>query len=136
MTNTIQLEGSEVGKITLLKKDLPYKNGQRAKEKKTYNQYRYNGIVFNVESSNKFCNLFDTEELYSVEFIDKGITDVEMIDAEGNTTTKSVRSLEFDNCQSINQAEKLANGEVRIKRIYKTLDAAPVTDSLLESLTA
>ena len=135
MTNTIQLEGSEVGKITLLKKDLPYKNGQRAKEKKTYNQYRYNGIVFNVESNNKFCSLFETEELYSVEFID-GMRDVDMIDSEGNATTKSVRTLEFDNCQSLNQAEKLANGEVRIKRIYKTLDAAPVTDSLLESLTA
>lgn len=135
MTNTIQLEGAEVGKITLLKKALPYKNGQRAKDKKTYNQYRYNGIVFNVESDNKFCMLFDSEELYSVEFID-GTREVEEIDSEGVTTMKSVRTLEFDNCQSLNQAEKLANGEVRIKRIYKTLDAAPVTESLLESLTA
>jgi hypothetical protein len=135
MNTTIQLEGAQVGKITLLKKDLPYKNGQRAKDKKTYNQYRYNGIVFNVESTSKFCSLFDAEDLYSVEFID-GMRDVEMIDSEGNTTTKSVRTLEFDNCQSVNQAEKLANSEVKIKGIYKTLDAAPVTESLLASLTA
>lgn len=135
MTNTIQLEGIEVGKITLLKKNLPYKNGQRAKDKKTYNQYRYNGVVFNVESDNKFCTLFDAEELYSVEFIE-GMRDVEVVDSEGNTTTKAVKSLEFDNCQSLNQAEKLANGEVRIKRIYKSLEASPVTESLLESLQA
>lgn len=135
MTNTIQLEGIEVGKITLLKKNLPYKNGQRAKDKKTYNQYRYNGVVFNVESDNKFCTLFDAEELYSVEFIE-GMRDVEVVDSEGNTTIKAVKSLEFDNCQSLNQAEKLANGEVRIKRIYKSLEASPVTESLLESLQA
>lgn len=135
MTNTIQLEGAQVGKITLLKKALPYKNGQRAKDKKTYNQYRYNGIVFNVEADNKFCSLFDNEELYAVELI-QGKRDVEMVDTEGNTTTKSVDTLEFDNCQSVNQAEKLANSEVRIKRIYKTLDASPVTESLLESLQA
>lgn len=133
MTNILKLEGSEVGKITLLKTKLPYKNGDRAKDKKTYNQYRYNGVVFNVESDNKFCNLFDTEELYSVEFID-GMRDVDVVDSEGNKTTKSIRSLEFDNCQSLNQAEKLANGEVRIKRIYKSIEAAPVTESLLTSL--
>ncbi len=135
MTNTIQLEGSEVGKITLLKKDLLYKNGQRAKDKKTYNQYRYNGIVFNVESEHKFCALFDSEDLYSVEFL-TGKRDVEMVDSEGNTTTKTVDTIEMDNCQSVNQAEKLANSEVKIKGIYKTLDAAPVTESLLASLTA
>jgi hypothetical protein len=135
MNNTIQLEGSEVGKITLLKKELLYKNGQRAKDKKTYNQYRYNGIVFNVESDNKFCNLFDAEELYSVEFIN-GTREVEEIDSEGIVTMKSVKTLEFDNCQSVNQAEKLANSEVKIKRIYKSLDALPVTESLFNSITA
>ena len=31
---TLQLEGAQVGKITLLKTGLPYKTGQRAKDKK------------------------------------------------------------------------------------------------------
>jgi TATA-box binding protein (TBP) (component of TFIID and TFIIIB) len=135
MTTTIQLEGAQVGKITLLKKGLAYKNGQRAKDKKTYNQYRYSGIVFNVESDNKFCTLFDSEELYSVEFIE-GTRDVESVDTDGNTVKTTVNTLEFDNCQSVNQAEKLANSEVKIKGIYKSLDALPVTESLFNSITA
>jgi hypothetical protein len=112
---------------------LPYKNGQRAKDKKTYNQYRYNGTVFNVESDNKFCQLFDSEELYSVEFI-TGQREVKEVDSEGAEITRTVDTLEFDNCQSVNQAEKLAGSEVRIKKIYKSLEAAPVTDELLENV--
>lgn len=133
MNNTIQLEGAQVGKITLLKTGLPYKNGQRAKDKKTYNQYRYNGIVFNVDAENKFCKLFDEEDLYSVEFI-TGNREVEEVDSEGNTTKRTVATLEFDNCQSVKQAEKLADSEVKIKRIYKSLDATPVTDTLINTL--
>lgn len=133
MNNTIQLEGAQVGKITLLKSGLPYKNGQRAKDKKTYNQYRYNGIVFNVDAENKFCKLFNEEELYSVEFI-KGTREAEIVDSEGNTTTKTVDTLEFDNCQSLTQAQRLATGEVSIKKIYQSLSVAPVSEELIESL--
>jgi hypothetical protein len=71
---------------------LPYKNGQRAKDKKTYNQYRYNGTVFNVESDNKFCQLFDSEELYSVEFI-TGQREVKEVDSEGAEITRTVDTL-------------------------------------------
>ena len=131
---TLQLEGAQVGKITLLKTGLPYKTGQRAKDKKTYNQYRYNGTVFNVESDNKFCALFTSEELYSVEFITSK-REVEMLDADGNLTKTTVDSLEFDNCQSLNQAEKLANGHVKIQKIYKSLDAITVDDDVINSIT-
>jgi hypothetical protein len=132
-TETIQLEGTQVGKITLLRANLPYKNGQRAKDKKTYNQYRYNGTVFNVDSENKFCKLYETEELYSVEFIE-GQRDVETVDADGETTKQTVRTLEFDNCQSIDQAKKLVSNEVEIKKIYKSLETAPLTEETLNAL--
>lgn len=132
---TLQLEGAQVGKITLLRTSLPYKTGQRAKDKKTYNQYRYNGTVFNVDSENKFCELFNNEELYSVEFI-KGQREVEMTSEEGVVTKQTVDTLEFDNCQSVKQAEKLAGSEVRIKKIYKSLDATPATDDILAALAA
>lgn len=133
MKNTIQLEGAQVGKITLLRANLPYKNGQRAKDKKTYNQYRYNGKVFNVPSEDKFCKLQETEELYSVEFV-TGKAEVKRVDSEGNETTVEIETLEYDNCQSVSQAEKLATSEVRIKKIYKSLDAVAVTEDLLNAL--
>jgi hypothetical protein len=39
------------------------------------------------------------------------------VDSEGAEITRTVDTLEFDNCcRSVNQAEKLAGSEVRIKR--------------------
>ena len=129
---TKNLTGAQCDEIVCLKTGTPYKNGQRAIEGATFNSYRYEGVVFTVESTNPFNKAFENGQLASVKLIEGTRTKV-MIDDEGNEIESTVPTFEFDSHTSMQQVKNRAKHEFEIKAL-ENLATQPVTDEFLAQL--
>ena len=139
MAQPIKLSGEQLFEISILSENNPYKNGQRAKDKKTYSQFKFESTVFTVPTDNPFIKAFDAGDVKSIKLMD-GMRDVSNIDDQGNETITQVRQLEFDSFVSRAQYNALqqdrvldAGVEFKIKR-YEHLATAPITAELLAEL--
>ena len=139
MAQPIKLSGEQLFEISILSENNPYKNGQRAKDKKTYSQFKFESTVFTVPSDNPFCVAFNAGDVKSVKLME-GTRDLTSVDETGNETITQVRQLEFDSFVSRAQYNALqqdrvldAGVEFKIKR-YEHLATAPITAELLAEL--
>ena len=128
-----QLISDECDEIILISENNPYKNGQRAKDKKTFNLYRYDGIAFTVESTSPFCNDYANGKLAAVKFIET-TREVEVTDDEGVVTKQQVPSLEFDSHKSLTQELNRAKHTFTMNSL-KAMESQPVTEDFLKLLT-
>ena len=132
MSKAIKLVDEQVDEITLIDSKNAYKNGQRAKEGKTFSRFRYDGKVFTVDNDSPFIQAFADGNIDSVKLI-AGEREVVTIDGEGNEQTNTVDTLTFDSFVSFSQTERRAEHKAKIAR-YNVIANAPVTDSLLNEL--
>lgn len=139
MANVIKLTGEQLFEVSIVSEGNAYKNGQRAKDGKTFSQFKYEGTVFTVPTDNPFCKAFATGDVKSIKLLD-GTREKVVVDAEGNEETVTVRQLEFDSFVSRAQYNSLqqdrvldAGVEFKIKR-YQHLATAPITSDLLNEL--
>ena len=131
-TNTLEIKGREVLGIKTISSNNPYKvDADHKFHKKTYNVYQYDGIVFTVNSEDEFANWKTSGKLYSVKF-DQGLRDSK--DSEGNDA--KVAALQLLSCTNIDQEVFMAQTEATLNKIYKEVDAAPVSESIMDAITA
>ena len=131
---TIKLIDEQVDEISVIDSNNKYKNGQRAKDNKTFSRYRYNGVVFTVDTDNPFVQAFTAGNIDSVKLIE-GTREAVSVDTEGNETVNNVPTLQFDSFVSFAQTERRAEHKAKIKR-YEVIASAPVSESLLNDLLA
>lgn len=131
---TIKLIDEQVDEISMIDSNNKYKNGQRAKDGKTFSRYRYNGIVFTVDTDNPFVQAFVEGNIDSVKLIE-GTREAITVDSEGNELVNTVPTLQFDSFVSFQQTERRAEHKAKIKR-YEVIASAPVSESLLNDLLA
>jgi hypothetical protein len=132
MATTIKLMDEQVDEISVIDSNNKYKNGQRAKDGKTFSRYRYNGVVFTVDTDNPFVQAFAEGNVDSVKLIE-GTRDVITVDSNGDEQTSTVNTLTFDSFVSFQQTERRAEHKAKIKR-YNVIASAPVSDALLSEL--
>lgn len=118
--------------IVLIDSNNLYKNGQRAKDGKTYSRYRYEGKVFTVPSDSPFNTDFINGNVDSIKLLPTE-RDVVSVDEEGNETTAVVTGMEFDSHVSFSQTERRAEHKSKIRR-FEVIANAPVSEDLLASL--
>ena len=131
---TIKLIDEQVDEISVIDSNNKYKNGQRAKDGKTFSRYRYDGKVFTVDTDNPFVQAFTAGNIDSVKLIE-GTREAVSVDTEGNETINNVPTLQFDSFVSFAQTERRAEHKAKIKR-YEVIASAPVSESLLNDLLA
>jgi hypothetical protein len=139
MAQPIKLSGEQLFEISAISHNNPYKNGQRAKDKKTFSQFKFESTVFTVPTDNPFIKAFDSGDVKSIKLMD-GTRDLTSVDEAGNEIVTQVRQLEFDSFVSRAQYNALqqdrvldAGVEFKIKR-YEHLATAPITAELLSEL--
>lgn len=108
----VTLNEEQVFEISLLEENLPYKNGQRAKDGKTYSRYRYDGKVFTVPTENPFNSDMKSGNVSSVKLQE---TSIETTDSEGNDVITA--GLQFDSHTSNTQLLALANHRANIAEV-------------------
>ena len=136
----IKLTPEQVVEISVIDHKNLYKSGQRAKDKKTFSRYRYNGMVFTVDSENPFNEAFTAGQVRSVKLLpgEREVTTVD--DATGEEVKSSVPTLSFDNFISRAQYNALQQDRVRDAGIeckiarYQHLATTPITAELLSEL--
>ena len=66
----LELTAQQTAKINALPGEFPYENTKPGSplEGKSYRRFSYGGIVFTVNTEDRFCKLFDTDQLYSADF--------------------------------------------------------------------
>lgn len=130
-TNTLEIKGRQVLGIKTISSGNSYNVDKDHKlAGKTYNLYQYNGIVFTVNSEDEFASWKNNGKLYSVTF-NEGSREMEV-----NGAMTSVPTLQLVGCTNIDQEVSMAQTESTLRRIFKDEEAAPVSESLLDSLTA
>ena len=131
----LKLAGEEVDEITVIDVNLPYKSGQRKERGETYNRYRYNGVVFTVPTTNPFVEQFAKGTVATVKLIE-GERDVEVIDAEGNSSMQKVSTFTFDSNTSFAQAESRAFHKAKMEGISKMAADGKLADILNDVISA
>lgn len=139
MAQPIKLSGEQLFEVSILSENIPYKNGQRAKDKKTYSQFKYENTVFTVPSDNPFCVAFNAGEVKSIKLME-GTRDVTTQDDNGDDVVTTVKQLEFDSFVSRAQYNNLQQDRMLDAKVdatiarYQHLATAPVTNDLLAEL--
>jgi hypothetical protein len=131
---TIKLIDEQVDEITLIDSNNKYKNGQRAKDNKTFSRFRYDGMVFTVDNDSPFIAAFNASTVSSVKLIE-GTRSVVTVDAEGNEETNEVPTLTYDSFGSYAQELNRAEHKFKIAR-FTHLATAPITADLLNELAS
>ena len=136
---TVILTPEQVLEVSAIDHNNAYKNGQRAKDKKTYSRFKFDGKVFAVPSDNPFVQAYNDGQVKTIKLIEDS-RDVVSIDKEGVEITTPTPTLEFDSFVSRAQYNALqadrvldAGVEFKIAR-YQHLATAPVTMDLLNEL--
>lgn len=136
---TIKLSPEQVLEISVIDHNNAYKNGQRAKDKKTFSRFKFDSVVFSVPTDNPFVQAFIEGQVKTVK-LNEGEREVSSVNDEGVETKSTVKSLEFDSFISRAQYNALqadrvldAGVEYKIAR-YAHLATAPVTADLLAEL--
>jgi hypothetical protein len=129
---TIKLIDEQVDEITLIDSNNKYKNGQRAKDGKTFSRYRYDGKVFTVDNESPFITAFNASTIDSVKLIE-GTRDVITVNAAGEEETTTAATLTYDSFVSFAATLNRAAHKSKVAR-YQHLATAPVTSEMLEDL--
>lgn len=127
----VTLRLGETEEITLIEANLPFRNGRRAQDKKTYSQYRYNGVVFTVPDGNDFLEAVRASDLQWVKLLRKE----EMKDG------KPITRYEFDShkaqssyfARERREAEHEANLNAIRGKSATAITAAPTNRQQLEA---
>jgi len=117
----LKLSGEQVDEITLIDSNLPYKTGQRKERGETYNRYRFNGIVFTVNTTNPFVEQHANGTVDSVKLLE-GQREVDALDDQGNEVKQVVNTLTFDSSTNYAQAENRAFHKAKMNAIAKSAD--------------
>lgn len=130
-TNKLEIKGRQVLGIKALAngKKLPYGKDTKLAGK-FYNQYVYDGIVFNVNTEDDFVTWKENSKLYSVTF-DQTFADKEV---EGVMTKVPALNLNF--CTNIDQEISMAQTESTLRKIFKDEDAVAVDADVMDAITA
>ena len=139
MPTPIKLTGEQLCEVSVISENNPYKNGQRAKDKKTYSQFKYETTVFTVPTDNPFCKAFTDGEVKSIKLMD-GTREITTQDDNGDDVVTTVRQLEFDSFVSRAQYNNLQQDRMLDAKVdatiarYQHLATATVTADLLAEL--
>jgi hypothetical protein len=142
-TTKVILEEEQVLEIVPLDQNKPYANkgkGIRHAQGKTYAQFRYNGIVFNVPNDLPFPVDFGAGNVKKVSLIETKIPDVEIDDKGQEKTVGTKKGYEFDYHITYAQADAIDDNRLRdIKRkaqmkMYAKMDTQPITENFLIQL--
>ena len=139
MPTPLKLTGEQLCEVSVISENNLYKNGQRAKDKKTFSQFKFENTVFTVPTDNPFCKAFADGEVKSIKLMD-GTREKITVDAEGNEETVTVRQLEFDSFVSRAQYNNLQQDRMLDAKVdatiarYQHLATAPMTNDLLAEL--
>jgi len=92
---------------------------------KKYRQFVYNDIVFNVNTEDEFCSMYDKETLFRVRFsVSEG-------GAGGKEQLSLIKGI------SINRAKSSAQASSDIKKIYREAEVVtPASDALLSAFNS
>lgn len=131
---TIKLIDEQVDEISVIDSNNKYKNGQKAKDGKTFSRYRYEGVIFTVDNDSPFVQAFAEGKIDSVK-LTEGTREKISVDSEGNEQTDTVKTLAFDSFVSFAQTLNRAEHKSKIAR-FKHLETAPVSADLLNELMA
>ena len=139
MPTPIKLTGEQLCEVSVISENNPYKNGQRAKDKKTYSQFKYETTVFTVPTDNPFCKAFTDGEVKSIKLMD-GTREITTQDDNGDDVVTTVRQLEFDSFVSRAQYNNLQQDRMLDAKVdatiarFQHLATAPITNDLLAEL--
>lgn len=140
MAKPIKLTGADVLEISAIEHNLPYKpETAKGKLGKTYSRFRYDGILFTVDSDNPFVKDFIAGSVKTAKIMD---TEREVVttDTNGVESKENVRSIDFDSYVSRAQWNALRQDDVEDAKIefqigrYKQLETAPITEDMLSQL--
>ena len=139
MASVIKLTGEQLFEVSIISEGNPYRTGQRAKDGKTFSQFKYEGTAFTVPTDSPFCKAFNSGDVKSIKLLD-GTREKVTVDEAGEEVVATVRQLEFDSYVSRAQYNSLqadrvldAGVEYKIAR-YQHLATAPITSDLLNEL--
>lgn len=133
------LQGRECLKIILLDGNKPYGKGKRQEQGKTYSQFRFGQIVFNVPNDSSFPADHKAGDLKTVS-LNNVTVDKEVVDDKGNVTTIGVAGLEFDYHISKTQDRADRMDEFEDKKLdvqiamFGKMQSQPVTEDFLIKL--
>jgi len=132
---TIKLENDQIDEVVLVGHNKSYRAGTKpALEGKTFSSFRYDGVVFTIQSDNPFIEQYTNGTVASIKLI-QSKRDKEVVDAEGVVTIVPTDSLEFDSFTSFKQQLNRAEHSFKLNR-YKTLASQPVSEDMLAALQA
>ena len=140
MATPIKLQGAQVLEISPIEHNLPFAaNTNKGKAGKTYSRFRYDGILFTVDTDNPFVADFIAGNVKTAKLMDTE-REVDTTDADGVVTKESIRSIDFDSYISRAQWKALQQDDVDDAKVafqigrLKQLETAPVTEDLLAQL--
>jgi hypothetical protein len=140
MATPIKLQGAQVLEISPIEHNLPFAaNTNKGKAGKTYSRFRYDGILFTVDTDNPFVADFIAGNVKTAKLMD---TEREVVtkDVNGDESKENVRSIDFDSYISRAQWKALQQDDVDDAKVafqigrLKQLETAPVTEDLLAQL--
>ena len=135
----IKLQDAEVYEVAFIESNLPYKKGQRAKDKKTFTRYQRNNVAFSVPDDHPFNADFKSGNVKSITLI-PGTATVDRVDSDGNVTATEVATLNFSTYINKMQWASLRNEKLEDARVesqikrYETLATTEISDELMEKL--
>lgn len=137
--NSILLEGQNIYNVQFVEAGLPYKKGQRFKDKKTYSRYTYKGIAFSVPTEHPFNADFGNGQVKTITLL-PGNTTLDRIDDDGNSNPTDVPTLDFSAYLNRIQWKGLQEDRMEEAKVestiarYAYLATAPVTPEMLVEL--
>ena len=133
--NVLKLAGEQADEITLVDRDNAYKSTSK-KAGKQYNRYRYNGIIFTVDSDSDFTKSFDNSSVSSVKLL-QGKRTVVVTDDKGKETEHVVDTLQFDSFVSFDREMNRAKHNMQMDVIKSaSTSSVNMTPELMQAILA
>lgn len=147
MENIIEIKDLDILEISPLRANIAYNVGAESKMHGLfYNQYRYNGSVFIVPSTDKFVKAQEEGSLYKVKLIEsqREIVDTDDQGVERKSMVRSysydssILSVQYDGVVSAQQHRRLAEAtfDAEIAKISKSATSNVDEDLLAKLLKA
>ena len=128
MSKVIKIQNLDLLGLSLLESNLPYTTGERAKAKKHFNRYAYQGKVFTVDTDHPFCKSYAEKEVGYVELTPQTYT---------NDAGDTIESWNFSGAYATHKAklEILTYAREEKKLTMWNLSEEEVTDETVEEMT-
>lgn len=132
MENIEIIEGRNVLEISLVSTNNPYKG---KKTGKFFNNYKFNGIVFPVDTDMPFCKDFAEGKVTKVKLI-KGERTVSVTDSEGVETQVQKPTYSFDTAISSTQLIGVIRAQAAIAQLERKLQQVDLSEAEFEDMLA